>query len=231
MFEGFPEDTVRFFLELRFHNEAAFFNAHRGEYERFVRDPFYAFIDAMAPAVKQIADDMELRPDRCLARIRRDTRFSNDKTPYRDHLWLLFRRAGEVRDTSVMYWFELAPERVTWGLGFWGQNRPAMDALRKRMAEKPSEVLSAIRKARVPGDGLELDGDRYQRMAVPDTVPQELKALYPLKELYAMRKDVPMRTAYSREVVERFSEDLLRLKPLYLLLREAADEGIAALDA
>ncbi len=231
MFEGFPEDTVRFFLELRFHNEASFFNAHRGEYERFVRDPFYAFIDAMAPAVRQIADDMELRPDRCLARIRRDTRFSKDKTPYRDHLWLLFRRAAEARDTAVMYWFELAPERVNWGLGFWGQNRPAMDALRKRMAEKPGEVLAVLREARLPDEGLELEGERYRRFAVPDTVPQELRALYPLKEIYVMRKDVPMRAAYSREVVTRCSEDLLRLKPLYLLLRKAADEGMAALDA
>ena len=82
MFTGFPEETIRFFLELRFHNEATFFNAHRDEYERSVREPFYGFIQAMAPAVKQVADDMELRPDKCLARIRRDTRFSKDKTPY-----------------------------------------------------------------------------------------------------------------------------------------------------
>jgi uncharacterized protein (TIGR02453 family) len=231
MFEGFPEETIRFFLELRFHNEASFFNAHRSEYERFVRDPFYAFVDAMAPAVRRIADDMELRPERCLARIRRDTRFSRDKTPYRDHLWLLFRRAGETRDTAAMYWFELAPERLDWGLGFWGQNRPAMDALRRRMLEKPAEVLAALRETHLPDDTLKPQGERYARMAVPEGLAPALAELYPLKELYVMRGDVPMRTAYSRDVVTRCSEDFLRLKPLYLLLRRAADEGIAALDA
>jgi len=231
MFEGFPEETIRFFLDLRFHNEASFFNTHRDEYDRFVREPFYAFIEAMAPAVSRIAEDMELRPGKCLARIRRDTRFSREKTPYRDHMWLLFRRTAEVRDTSVMYWFELAPERVEWGLGFWGYNRPAMDALRRRMRDKPDEVTAALREARLPDGDFTLQGDRYVRMAVPETLPPELQEIYPRKELYVARRGVPMKTAYSRDVVTRCSEDLLRLKPLYLLLRKAADEGIAALDA
>jgi uncharacterized protein (TIGR02453 family) len=231
MFEGFPEETVRFFLELRFHNEASYFNAHRDEYERHVREPFYAFIEAMASTVLKVADDMEIRPDKCLARIRRDTRFSKDKTPYRDHLWLLFRRGGEVRDTSAMYWFELAPERVEWGLGFWGNNRPAMDALRRKMLQKPEVVLNALQDARVPDRDLDIYGDRYQRMAAPEALPQALKEIYALKELYVKRSNIPLQTAYSQKIVERCSQDMLRLKPLYALLRGVADEAIASLDA
>ena len=228
MFSGFPEETVRFFLELRFHNEASFFNAHREDYERFVKEPFYAFIEAMAPAVRSIADDMDLRPGKCLARIRRDTRFSKDKSPYRDHMWLLFRRAGEEREHSAMYWFELGPERVEWGLGFWDNNRPAMDALRKRIREKPDEVLRVLQDIRVPDQGLDLYGDRYRRFAMPEGLPQALQEIYPLKELYIKRTGVPMQAAYTGEVVERCAADLVRLKPMYLLLRKAADEGLAA---
>ena len=33
------------------------------------------------------------------------------------------------------------------------------------------------------------------------------------------------------EIIDRVSEDFLRLRPLYLLLRQAADEGMAKLDA
>jgi len=229
MFQGFPEETIRFFLGLRFHNDAAYFEAHRNEYEQYVREPFYAFIDAMAPAVKQIADDMELRPARCLARIRRDTRFTKDKSPYRDHMWLLFRRGGEERENATMYWFELAPERVEWGLGFWGNNRPVMEALRKRIREKPDEVADVFAQAQVPAPGLDIYGERYQRMAVPPGLSETLAEIYPRKELYIKRTQVPIRVAYSLEVVERCSEDILRLKPLYQLMRKAADEGMAAL--
>ena len=34
MFKGFPEETIRFFLELSFHNDATLFEAHRQEYEK-----------------------------------------------------------------------------------------------------------------------------------------------------------------------------------------------------
>ncbi len=36
---------------------------------------------------------------------------------------------------------------------------------------------------------------------------------------------------YTPEIAERFSADMLRLKPMYALLRKAADDGRAALDA
>lgn len=230
MFEGFPEETIRFFLEIRFHNDASFFNEHRDDYENYVKKPFYDFIEAMAPAVRRIADDMELRPAKCLARIRRDTRFSKDKTPYRDHMWLLFRRSGEEREHSAMYWFELSPERVEWGLGFWDNNRPAMEAIRKRIREKPDEVLGALKDSRIPDQGLDLFGDRYLRMAVPPGLPQQLQEIYPLKELYVKRSGVPLRTAYTGELVRRCSEDLLRLKPMYQLMRKAMDDAIASLE-
>ena len=37
MFTGFPEETIRFFLELRFHNDAGFFESHRADYEAYAR--------------------------------------------------------------------------------------------------------------------------------------------------------------------------------------------------
>ena len=164
MFSGFPEETIRFFLDIRFHNEVSFYKAHEDEYQTFVKKPFYRFIEELGETMLSISDDLEVRPAKCLARLRRDTRFTKDKSPYRDHLWLVFHRAGEAKDTSVMYWFELSPETVEWGLGFWGMNRPAMNALRARMVEKPREVQQALRLSRIPSPELQILGERYQRL-------------------------------------------------------------------
>ena len=130
-----------------------------------------------------------------------------------------------------MNWFELSPDVVEWGVGFWGYNRPAMDALRKRMIEKPDEVMRALSAARVPEQGLELYGDRYRRMAIPPDLPQALQEIYPLKELYIKRTGIPLQAAYTSEIVNLCTQDIARLKPMYQLLRKAADEGMAALDA
>ena len=231
LFNGFPEDTIRFFLGLRFHNDAAYFNEHRDEYEAYVKKPFFEFIEAMTPVLETIADDFELRPGKCMARIRRDTRFSKDKTPYRDHLWLMFKRSGEPRDETVMYWFELSPDTVNWGLGFWGMNRPAFNAMRTMMVQKPSKILDAFQKARIPDDIFSIDGDCYKRMTIPDTVPDVLKPYYPRKELYLCRRGMNLTSAYSKNIVELCGQDYLRLKPIYLLFREFADIGKATLDA
>lgn len=231
MFPGFPEETVRFFLDLRFHNETSWFHAHREAYETYVRKPFSEFIEAMTPTVMRIADDMETRPNKCLARINRDIRFTRDKSPYRDHMWLLFRRAGEEREHAVMYWFELSPEVVEWGVGFWGYNRPAMDALRERMVKKPTEVRRVLRRCGIPDETLHIYGDRYKSMKPPAGMSADLAMLYPCKEIYVKRVGVPLAESYRPEIIDRVSEDFLRLKPLYLLLRQAADEGMAKLDA
>ena len=179
----------------------------------------------------RIADDMETRPNKCLARINRDIRFTRDKSPYRDHMWLLFRRAGEEREHAVMYWFELSPEVVEWGVGFWGYNRPAMDALRERMVKKPAEVRRVLRRCGIPDETLHIYGDRYKSMKPPAGMSADLAMLYPCKEIYVKRVGVPLGESYRPEIIDRVSEDFLRLKPLYLLLRQAADEGMAKLDA
>lgn len=231
MFPGFPEETVRFFLDLRFHNETSWFHAHREAYETYVRKPFSEFIEAMTPTVMRIANDMETRPNKCLARINRDIRFTRDKSPYRDHMWMLFRRSGEEREHAVMYWFELSPEVVEWGVGFWGYNRPAMDALRERMVKKPAEVRRVLRRCGIPDETLHIYGDRYKSMKPPAGMSADLAMLYPCKEIYVKRVGVPLAESYRPEIIDRVSEDFLRLKPLYLLLRQAADEGMAKLDA
>lgn len=231
MFQGFPEETIRFFLDIRFHNDISFYRAHEDEYRQFVKEPFFSFVEAMAPTVRGIASDMELRPGKCLARLRRDTRFTKDKSPFRDHMWLLFRRSGEKRETSVMYWFEVSPEVVEWGLGFWDNNRPAMDALRSRMQRHPSEMLSILEECHLPDDGLMLYGDSYQRMKIPEDIPKNLRTYYPRKCIYFKRTGVPLKTIYSKELIDIVSADYLRLKPMYELLRSVADEGMAHLDA
>ncbi len=231
MFNGFPEETIRFFLGLRFHNDASYFNEHRDEYEAFVKKPFFAFIQAMTPAMETIADDFELRPGKCLARIRRDTRFSKDKTPYRDHMWLLFRRGSEPRDEAVMYWFELSPDTVNWGLGFWGPNRPAMDALRTMIEQRPSEILQALKQANLPHDDFRIEGDVYKRRKIPDGVLADLQSLYIRKELYISRLGLKLSDAYTDEIVKQCSQDFIRLKPIYLLFRRLADIGKTKLDA
>jgi len=43
--------------------------------------------------------------------------------------------------------------------------------------------------------------------------------------------NIPFESCYQSSLTEMVAKDFLRLKPLYLLLRSCADEGMAQLDA
>ncbi len=224
MFTGFPEETLRFFLDIRFHNQISYFEERRQDFIRDVQTPFYDFITELAPRMQRIDPQMEIRPYKCLARIRRDTRFTKDKSPYRDHLWLLFRRAAEPREQSLNFWFELGPEELGWGMGFWGENRPAMDKLRRELAARPEAFARLLDGCDLPGHHMELAGTAFKRLALPDNLPEELAPWYRARELFIVRQKPQLRWAYSPQIVERVWKDYRALAPLYQLLRGMADE-------
>ena len=225
MFTGFPEETLQFFLDIRFHNDKTYFEANRARYEKDVKAVFYAFIEEMAPEMQKIDPLMEIRPYKCLARIHRDTRFSKDKSPFRDHLWLCFRRAAEPREGSVNFFFELGPTTLGWGLGTWGENRPMMEAFRRRIAAEPAKVGKIIESSRLTENDLTVYNQTWKRMEVPPGVPLGLKGWYCSREIYVGKGHPDMAKIGSREILDTVLADFKALAPLYHLLRGAYEEA------
>lgn len=225
MFTGFPEETLQFFLDIRFHNDKTYFAENRQRYEQEVKAVFHAFIEDLAPDMQQIDPLMEVRPYKCLARIHRDTRFSKDKSPFRDHLWLCFRRAAEPREGSVNFFFELGPTTLGWGMGTWGENRPMMDALRRRMAAEPAKISKIVESCHLAENDFGVYNQTWKRMEVPPGIPLGLKGWYCSREVYVGRAHPDMNRIGSREILDIVRDDFKALAPLYHLLRGAYDEA------
>lgn len=228
LFSGFTFDTIKFFLDIRFHNEKSFMQAHHAEYIRTIQEPFYAFIEAISPQMLKIDPDFETRPYKCLARIYRDTRFTKDKSPYRDHLWLAFRKAATPKDGLPFFWFEMGPEAVGWGVGIWGENREAMDAFRRRLAARPDDFL--FLPGLVQANGFALGGAEFKRLEVPPGLPDALRPLYVKREIYFGKMNTKMDWVYSPDIVTRVARDFKCLTPVYQLLTGCAEEALNALE-
>ena len=224
MFTGFSEDTISFFLDLKFHNNTTYFHENHDRYVEVVQRPFYEFIEDLGPAMRKIDPRMEIRPHRCLSRIQRETRSSRDKSPYRAPLWLLFRREGEPREQSLMYWFELGPSRLDWGMGFWGENREALDLFRKRMRANPDGTLAMLDDLDLAGRGLLLNGSIHKRMEVPPEIPDRLRRWYCTKEMYINKISPDFRKVFSERILTEVRKDFQQLAPLYHMLRGYCDE-------
>jgi uncharacterized protein (TIGR02453 family) len=74
-FEGFPDDALTFYDGLAADNSKAYFTDHKSVYERAVRRPMLALVDALE---EEFGTAKLFRPNR-------DVRFSADKSPYKNH--------------------------------------------------------------------------------------------------------------------------------------------------
>lgn len=225
MFEGFSQDAIDFLTDIRFHNNQAFYEANRERYEQKVKAPLRELCDEMASVVQLIDPRLDTRPGRTMSRIRRDTRFSRDKSPFRDHVWLGWRYPGERRSEGFgMYW-GFGPDWLGWGCGCYATDKPLMDALRLHIRRDPDDVRRAFAGKEL--SAFTVYGEDYKKIAVPKDVPEDLRALYVKKgfgiEYNGDKADWAL--LFSHAMADRLARDLAAMAPLQRMMQRMRIEA------
>src|SRR5512135_3506941 len=89
----FSADVFAFLRELAANNNRDWFQANKERFEQRVREPILRFIEDFAPRLSRISPHLVADPrpsGGSLFRIYRDTRFSQDKSPYKTHIGVHF---------------------------------------------------------------------------------------------------------------------------------------------
>jgi len=82
------KNILKFLEELEINNKREWFDLHREEYQK-IRKEVLALADRLIKEISSFYDLWdEIRPNDCIFRINRDTRFSKDKTPYKTNFWI-----------------------------------------------------------------------------------------------------------------------------------------------
>lgn len=212
MFQGYSNETFEFFMAIRFNNNRAFFQENRDWYLRAVREPSLALAQDLAPLAEKIDPDLERRPHRVVSRINRDIRFSRDKSPYRDHVWLSFHHTEENKGKLPGLFFEVSDGGGFYGTGFYKGNKPLMDAIRRRILSRPSEALELYRFVTAE---FRFYADVNSRIAVPDEVPLEIRDWYAAKNFYFEKEISDFELIRSPELADELRTGFQRLEPLY----------------
>jgi len=222
MFQGYTDETFEFFMAIRFNNNTDFFHSNHDWYKRAVREPSLALAEALSSTVETINGDLERRPNRVVSRINRDIRFSRDKSPYRDYLWLSFKHTDKEREGGIPgLYFEISANGAGYGMGFYRDNRPLTNALRRRILTEPERILELLLP--IAGD-FRLYANLYKRMTIPAEVPEPLRALYPAKGFYFEKELNDFSLLKSPALAEEIKDGFLRLAPLCRYLYELAPE-------
>ena len=225
LFTGFTQDAIDFLTDIRFNNNQAFYEANKARYEEHVKAPLRALCDEMAPVVQLIDPRLDTRPGRTMSRIRRDTRFSRDKSPFRDHVWLGWRYPNERRSEGFgMYW-GFGPDWIGWGCGCYATDKPLMDALRLHIRRQPDEVREVLASPVLAR--YTLYGESYHRIAVPDDVPEDLRSLYVRKGfgLEYNGDEEAWRQLRSHEMADVLTAELNAMAPLQQLMQRMRQQA------
>ena len=166
-FSGFPRDLFKFVKELSRNNNREWFHANKPRYQESVVRPMSDFIDAMATrfdkmGIRFVADS---RPHGgSMFRIYRDTRFSKDKRPYKQHIACHFRHEAGKDAHAPGFYVHLEPGAVFFGGGVWMPPNPVLEKIRNTIVENPGAWKRIISNATFKKRFGEIQGDALKRV-------------------------------------------------------------------
>ncbi len=177
----FTDKTFRFLRALARNNTREWFHEHKPEYEATLRDPFLRLLTDLQPDVLAVSEHFRADPKAVggsLFRIHRDTRFSNDKTPYKT--WsgakLFHARHKEVEAPS--YYLHVQPGHCFIGAGLWHPQPETQRRIRQFILDNPGAWKAA---AHAPAFRRKFSMDGESLVRPPRGFPAEHELIDDLK--------------------------------------------------
>jgi uncharacterized protein (TIGR02453 family) len=163
VFEGFPESGLRFLKGLAKNNDRAWFNERKTIYLEQVQQPLHALVAAVNDELRAKRIPFASDPRRLSFRIYRDTRFSNDKSPYKTHASAVLHRHGDRNAPGVLY-LHIDPVEPFLAAGFHQPDSPQLRALRAAIARDPKAFRALASKLERVGLALGGEDDALSRL-------------------------------------------------------------------
>jgi uncharacterized protein (TIGR02453 family) len=178
-FTGFKPEAIQFLVDLAENNNREWFQPHKGEYERLLKQPLEAFIVALGEVFQAKGIPLAADPARSPFRIYRDVRFSKDKSPYKTQVSASFpwvegtdwdgSHSGEGGNPGG--YFHMEPGQVFVGGGMWHPPTAKLAAFRRAVADDPAAVRRLLDEPGFKGRFGSVSGDKLKR--VPPGFPPD----------------------------------------------------------
>jgi uncharacterized protein (TIGR02453 family) len=152
-FTGFTPDAVQFLADLAQHNDRAWFQPRKADYERLLKQPMEALCAALGDRFAARGIPLLADPRRSPFRIYRDTRFSRNKEPYKTHVaasfpWIEPAGGGPPNADDGSHgnggYFNFQPGEMYVGGGMWMPEKPRLDAFRQAIVKDPDRVSAGL---------------------------------------------------------------------------------------
>ena len=142
----FSAASFKFLRALARNNNRDWFHAHKADYEAHVRGPFQRLLLDLQPAVAEISPHFRSDPKvigGSLFRIHRDTRFANDKSPYKSWQGARVFHARRREIEAPSFYLHLQGGNCFVGAGFWHPGADTVRRVRHFILDNPASWTAA----------------------------------------------------------------------------------------
>ncbi len=224
-FNGFSRDAIDFLVELAQHNERAWFQPRKADYERLLKEPLELLCIALADEFVARGVPLASDPKRSPFRIYRDVRFSKDKSPYQIHLSASFPWKGDLDEPfgagagegAIGGYFHLQPGEVFVGGGMYHPSPARLAGWRAAVIADRARVRAILEDPAFREAYEAIDGDRLKRAPAGFPADDPDVELLKLKDVI-FRRRLPDESVLSPDLPTTIAESLDRATPLLRLL-------------
>ena len=138
------KELLDFLRDLSLNNNRDWFEQNKGRYLQ-VKNHVENFTQGLINGISEFdAGAKYLTPKDCTYRIYRDTRFSQDKTPYKTHIGIFINPPYGKKSYRMGYYLHLEPENCSIGVGNVCLPPEIISGIRKSIYDNIEEYLGLI---------------------------------------------------------------------------------------
>jgi uncharacterized protein (TIGR02453 family) len=207
----FSEESLKFLRALKRNNRREWFDPRKPLFEAILKAPMLKVIERLTAAMMDFSPEHVRPAPKIMMRIYRDTRFSNDKTPYKTRVAAWWSRHGLEKTSGGGYYMHIHPTHVLISIGVYMPERDQLLAIRRWMADHHTEyraLLKSLTKSRAGSQPFtNIDAEALTRM--PKGFPNDHSADELLRAKnwgvhISLPAEIALEPTLGKEIIKRF---------------------------
>jgi len=221
----FTRETLDYLVQVKKNNSKEWYEANKNRYNDVLITPLKQLVTELSATMAAIDPEFQLEPrvDRTISRIYRDTRFSKDKSLYKDRMWITFKKKGQDKNDFPVFFFEVSPDGYFFGMGFFSASVRSMNAIRSKIDRGEKKFLEVVGRLET-GGVFKVEGDMYKRSRYGGETPA-ITSWYNRKNIYLISYSDKLDDVFDPELAGKLKTGFESLTPLYRFFVDALVEA------
>jgi uncharacterized protein (TIGR02453 family) len=215
----FSPEALKFLRGLARNNDREWFEARRDVFEREIKERMLSVIGEINDVLAGFAPEHVRDPRKAMFRIYRDTRFSADKRPYKQHVGAWWVRSGLEKTSGAGFYFHIGAKEVIVAAGAYMATPEQLLAIRRHIEANYQQARKLLDDRKLRALMQEWEGEPMKR--VPKGFPQDSPAAELLKcRRWGLSATLPAALATEPKLVKEVARRFQAAAPLVSFLNQ-----------